>query len=74
TGPLRRPACTLAALWAAGLGAGATRATPSRSVRDIGGVTLALATMQLAWGAGFLWGCVRGGPPLRGLRRLASRS
>jgi succinoglycan biosynthesis protein ExoA len=72
-GPLRRPARVLAAAWLAVIGAGAVRASPSRSPRDIGGVALALATMQLAWGAGFLWGCLRGGPPLRGIRRLAAR-
>ncbi len=73
-GPLRRPARAMAGLWAVAVGVGAARATPSRAARDVGGVALALATMQLAWGAGFLWGCLRGGPPLRGLRRLVSRS
>lgn len=72
-GPLRRPARVVAAVWAVVIGAGAVRASTSRSPRDVGGVALALATMHLAWGSGFVWGCLRGGPPLRGLRRLASR-
>lgn len=71
-GPLRGPARAGVALWTGALGAGAARAARSRSLRDVGAIALALATMQLAWGAGFLWGCVRGGPPLRGLRQLVS--
>lgn len=72
-GPLSRPARAGAALWSTAIATGAVGVAPSRSARDVGGVALALATMQLAWGTGFLWGCIRGGPPLRGLRRLVSR-
>jgi hypothetical protein len=40
------------------------------SLRDAIGVPLVFATMHLAWGAGFLAGCVRFGPPLRALARM----
>ncbi|MDX6691664.1 MAG: succinoglycan biosynthesis protein ExoA [Solirubrobacteraceae bacterium] len=72
-GPLRRPARAVTLLWAATIGAVGARAASSRSVREAGGIALALATMHLAWGAGFVWGCLRGGPPLRAVRCLLSR-
>jgi hypothetical protein len=34
------------------------------------GIAAALATMHASWGAGFLVGCLRFGPPLRGLAKV----
>ena len=39
----------------------------------LAGLPVALMTMHLAWGAGFLVGCVRFGLPLEALRQLAGR-
>jgi len=39
-------------------------------LRDAIGVPLVFVTMHLAWGAGFLAGCLRFGPPLRALARM----
>jgi succinoglycan biosynthesis protein ExoA len=38
--------------------------------RSAAGIPVALATMHLAWGAGFLVGCVRFGPPVLAVRGL----
>jgi succinoglycan biosynthesis protein ExoA len=72
-GRARLPARAATAAYAAALGVAAGRVAPARSARDIGGVALALATMHLSWGAGFLYGCARSGPPIGGLRRLLAR-
>ncbi len=63
------------AMAAYGLGvlAGAVRAQrPPRPV-DTAGVAAAMAIMHLAWGAGFVAGCLRFGVPVRALRRVLSR-
>jgi hypothetical protein len=36
-------------------------------------VAVALATMHVAWGAGFIAGCLRHGPPWRALALAARR-
>lgn len=72
-GPLRIPARAATTAYAMALAIAAARVAPSRAPRDIGGTGLALVTMHLSWGAGFLYGCVRGGPPIGGLRRLLAR-
>jgi cellulose synthase/poly-beta-1,6-N-acetylglucosamine synthase-like glycosyltransferase len=41
---------------------------------DAAGVPAVFATMHLSWGAGFLAGCARFGPPLRALGRAVSGS
>ena len=46
---------------------------PRDEARDARWLPVVLATMHLSWGAGFLWGAVRFGPPLRGLALLARR-
>ena len=71
TGRARLPARAATAAYAVAAGVAATRVAPTRTARDIGGVTLALMTMHLSWGAGFLYGCARSGPPLGALRLLA---
>jgi glycosyltransferase involved in cell wall biosynthesis len=65
------PARAGAAAYAAAIGVAAARVAPTR--RDIAGVALALATMHLSWGSGFIYGCARSGPPIAGLRRLLAR-
>jgi GT2 family glycosyltransferase len=72
-GPVRITARAATAASTVAIGVAAARAAPTRSARDIGGVALALATMHLSWGAGFIYGCARGGPPIGGLRRLLGR-
>jgi succinoglycan biosynthesis protein ExoA len=72
-GPLRRPARAATAAYTVAIGVAAARVAPNRTPRDIGGVAIALATMHLSWGAGFIYGCVRNGPPIGGLRRLLAR-
>jgi succinoglycan biosynthesis protein ExoA len=74
--PARRvawPARAASAAYAVAIAAGAARAAPTRSPRDVGGVALALVTMHLSWGAGFIYGCARHGPPISALRHLAAR-
>ena len=71
---VRRPAHAAIAVYAVVVGAAAARVAPTRTARDIGGVAVALATMHLSWGAGFIYGCARGGPPIDGLRRLLRRA
>jgi succinoglycan biosynthesis protein ExoA len=74
--PARRvswPARAAGAAYAVAIGIAAARVAPSRTPRDVGGVALALATMHLSWGAGFIYGCARNGPPIGGLRRLLAR-
>lgn len=67
------PARAAGAAYAVAIGVVAGRVAPTRTPRDVGGVALALATMHLSWGAGFLYGCARNGPPIGGLRRLLGR-
>jgi GT2 family glycosyltransferase len=71
---LSRPARAAGAAYAVAIGVAAARAAPARTPRDLGGVALALATMHLSWGAGFIYGCARNGPPIGGLRRLLGRA
>jgi succinoglycan biosynthesis protein ExoA len=47
---------------------------PRGSAGDAVGLPLVFATMHLAWGVGFLAGCVRNGPPLRAIARAVSPS
>jgi DMSO reductase anchor subunit len=42
-------------------------------LRDAIGVPLVFVTMHLAWGAGFLAGCLRFGPPVRAFARMLPR-
>lgn len=72
-GPLRRPARIVTAAWAVAVALAGARAAPTRAPRHVAGVTLALMTMHLAWGTGFLWGCAREGPPRTAITRLARR-
>jgi len=67
------PARAASAAYGVAIGVAAVRVAPARTPRDVGGVALALATMHLSWGTGFIYGCARSGPPIGGLRRLLVR-
>ncbi|HEV3002599.1 MAG TPA: glycosyltransferase family 2 protein [Solirubrobacteraceae bacterium] len=71
-GPQRRAARAGVAAWACGLAATAARAAARGApARDAAALPAVLATMHVAWGAGFLLGCARFGPPVAALARLA---
>ena len=44
------------------------------SAADVAALPAVFGAMHLAWGFGFLFGCVRFGPPLRALRYLVRRT
>ncbi len=72
-GPQRRVARAVALAWLAALGAtGARVASRGAEPVDAAAVPVVLATMQVAWGAGFIVGCARFGPPVAALRGLAA--
>jgi cellulose synthase/poly-beta-1,6-N-acetylglucosamine synthase-like glycosyltransferase len=66
-GPQRRLARAGVAGYAAALGLTAAAAVRRAGIRDAAALPLVLATMHLAWGAGFLVACVRLGPPVAGV-------
>lgn len=68
----RRPA-GLACLFYVALIAAAVRRLADLPARERVGVGAALSTMHVGWGAGFLAGCLRHGPPLGALARAARR-
>ena len=79
-GGLRRLGRAAVALWCAAVVgvamAEAWRADTSEldaSVADVASLPAVFGAMHLAWGFGFLFGCVRFGPPLRALAHLARR-
>jgi hypothetical protein len=55
------------------LAAGSAAEAVRRGRGDALALPLVLATMHLSWGAGFLCGCARFGPPLSALSQLARR-
>lgn len=78
-GPLRRLPLTGVTLWAVALAAAALaegRRTDPETPRtvDVAALPAIFGTMHLAWGFGFLAGCLRFGPPLRALASVARRS
>jgi succinoglycan biosynthesis protein ExoA len=74
--PLRTPArLGLASYAVATIVASASiGARQDARLRDAAALPAVFATMHLGWGAGFLAGCLRFGPPLAGLARLAGLS
>ncbi len=54
---------------ALGSATASTAASEEASLADLASLPLVLATMHLSWGAGFLVGCVRFGPPTGALAR-----
>ncbi|MEA2361944.1 MAG: succinoglycan biosynthesis protein ExoA [Thermoleophilaceae bacterium] len=80
-GRVRRLARTAVALWCAAVVgvamAEAWRGNSSEldaSAADVAALPAVFGAMHLAWGFGFLAGCVRFGPPLRALAHLARRT
>ena len=71
--PLRTPARAGAAAYAVVLAGAALDATRREPAGDALALPAVLATMHVTWGAGFLVGCARFGPPWRGLLGLAGR-
>ena len=69
-----RPAARFGLLaYAGALAAGTVEAAAGRDaeVSDLAWLPLVFATMHLAWGSGFVVGCVRFGPPLRAFAGLS---
>lgn len=64
---LCRAALATYALGIVGLSA---RGARTQQRRDVAALPAVFATMHLAWGLGFLWGCVRFGLPLAGMRHV----
>lgn len=67
--PARVGAAAYGGALLAATGVAARSAGPAATLR----LPAIFAAMHLAWGAGFLGGCVRFGPPLGALRRLTDR-
>jgi len=59
--------------YAGALGVSTMQAAGDANAADLASLPLVFATMHIAWGAGFLAGCVRFGPPLAALAGLALR-
>lgn len=70
--PVRDLARVGIAVYATALAAGSARA-PDAGPADRGALPLVFATMHASWGAGFLAGAARFGPPLAAVRALFSR-
>jgi succinoglycan biosynthesis protein ExoA len=64
---LRRQPRRLVALYACAVAAASLNASRSAPARDALALPAVFGTMHLSWGAGFLWGCARFGPPGRAL-------
>jgi hypothetical protein len=70
-GPWRRPARLVLAAWLlAAVATSAREASRGAAPADAVSLPLVLGTMHFSWGAGFLVGCARFGPPLRALARV----
>jgi glycosyltransferase involved in cell wall biosynthesis len=81
-GGLRRVGRMAVALWCAAV-VGVAMAETWRadstlefdaSAADVAALPAVFGAMHLAWGFGFLFGCVRFGPPVRALRHLVQRA
>jgi glycosyltransferase involved in cell wall biosynthesis len=71
-GPVRVVARVGIAVYALAVLSASVQVARRAGLRDAIGVPLVFVTMHVAWGAGFLAGCVRFGPPLRSLARFFS--
>jgi len=70
--PLATPARAALGVYALAVAGTAASKLGSEDPRDAASLVAILPTMHLAWGAGFLLGAVRFGPPTRALGRLAA--
>ena len=70
-GPVRRLVRKALPLYAGALAVGTAEAATADGARpaDVAWLPVVFATMHLSWGAGFLLGCVRFGPPLAAVSR-----
>lgn len=69
--PLARPARGLLAAYGLAVLAASGRAAGDGRTRDAAALPVVFATMHGSWGAGFLAGCARFGPPFAALARVA---
>jgi succinoglycan biosynthesis protein ExoA len=80
-GPLRRLGRAALAVWFAAVVGMAmveawradTTVELDATAGDVAALPIVFGAMHLAWGFGFLFGCVRFGPPVRALANLARR-
>jgi succinoglycan biosynthesis protein ExoA len=80
-GPLRRLARAALSIWCAALvGMAMVQAWRAdngveleASAGDVATLPVVFGAMHLAWGFGFLWGCLRFGPPVRAIANLVRR-
>ncbi len=73
-GPLRTAARVAVGTWAATTVAVSAGKAPEIGARDAAALPAVFATMHVSWGFGFLWGCLKFGPPVRALSGVAARS
>jgi hypothetical protein len=71
-GPIGRAARVAMSLYGAVVAASTIRVTPHERLDERLGVAGALVVIHCTWGAGFLVGCVRFGPPLKAVAGLLS--
>lgn len=69
--PIRGLARGAVGLYGATVAAVSAQAAADAGVRDAAALPAVFATMHLAWGAGFIAGCARFGPPLGAIAALA---
>lgn len=67
---LRAPLRAAAAAYAAAVAATTVETGRRAGWRDAAGLPAVFVVMHVCWGSGFLAGCLRWGPPWRGVRRL----
>jgi succinoglycan biosynthesis protein ExoA len=72
--PLARPARAVLAVYALSVVETAAETGRRADWHDAAALPAVFATMHLAWGFGFVVGCLRFGPPLQALAHLAGRS
>lgn len=70
-GPLRLAARAAVAAYAAAVVATSVRAAGEAGARDAAALPLVFAVMHLTWGAGFVSGSIRFGPPVAAFARIA---
>ena len=71
--PLRTPARVGAVMYGAAVAVATTSGARSAGAATAARLPPVFAAMHLAWGAGFLSGCVRWGPPVRALGAVTRR-
>lgn len=72
--PLRRTAHKCLGAYVAAISVTSLRVARRAGVRDAASLPVVFATMHLAWGLGFVFGCLRFGPPVAALLHLGRAS